>query len=101
MSIACLGLSFKPNIDDLRESPALSIAQKIGSMDFGSIFLVEPNIERIPNGFDSNKTELISLERAIKSADIVVLLVDHNSFKTMDLSLLSGKKVIDTRGIWL
>ena len=100
LSIACLGLAFKPDIDDLRESPALSIAQKIGSISFSSIFLVEPNIDRIPSGFNSDNTELIGLERAIKSADIIVLLVDHTSFKSMDLSLLSGKQVIDTRGIW-
>ena len=100
LSIACLGLAFKPDIDDLRESPALSIARKIGSIGFSSIFLVEPNIDRIPSGFDSDNIELIGLERAIKSADIIVLLVDHASFKSMDLSLLSGKQVIDTRGIW-
>jgi len=100
LSISCLGLAFKPDIDDLRESPALSIARKIGSIGFGSIFLVEPNIDRIPSGFDSDNIELIGLERAIKSADIIVLLVDHASFKSMDLSLLSGKQVIDTRGIW-
>jgi UDP-N-acetyl-D-mannosaminuronic acid dehydrogenase len=100
LSIACLGLAFKPDIDDLRESPALSIAQKIESISFSSIFLVEPNIDRIPNGFNSENIQLISLEKAIKSADIVVLLVDHASFKSMDLSLLSGKQVIDTRGIW-
>ena len=100
LSIACLGLAFKPDIDDLRESPALSIAQKIGSISFSSIFLVEPNIDHIPNSFDSDNTELIGLERAVKSADIIVLLVDHASFKSMDLSLLSGKQVIDTRGIW-
>jgi len=100
LSISCLGLAFKPDIDDLRESPALSIARKIGSIGFGSIFLVEPNIDRIPSGFDSDNIELIDLERAIKSADIIVLLVDHASFKSMDLSLLSGKQVIDTRGIW-
>jgi len=100
LSIACLGLAFKPDIDDLRESPALSIARKIGAIGFSSIFLVEPNIDRIPSGFDSDNIELIDLERAIKSADIIVLLVDHASFKSMDLSLLSGKQVIDTRGIW-
>jgi UDP-N-acetyl-D-mannosaminuronic acid dehydrogenase len=100
LSIACLGLAFKPDIDDLRESPALSIAQKIGSIGFSSIFLVEPNIDRMPSGFDSDNIELIGLEKAIKSADIIVLLVDHVSFKSMDLSLLSGKQVIDTRGIW-
>ncbi len=100
LSIACLGLAFKPDIDDLRESPALSIAQKIGSIGFSSIFLVEPNIDRIPSSFDSDNIELIGLEKAIKSSDIVILLVDHASFKSMDLSLLSGKQVIDTRGIW-
>ena len=100
LSISCLGLAFKPDIDDLRESPALSIARKIGAIGFSSIFLVEPNINRIPSGFDSDNIELIGLEKAIKSADIIVLLVDHASFKSMDLSLLSGKQVIDTRGIW-
>lgn len=100
LSVACLGLAFKPDIDDLRESPALSIAKKIGSIGFSSIFLVEPNINLMPSGFDSDNTELIGLEKAIKSADIVVLLVDHSSFKSMDLSLLSGKQLIDTRGIW-
>ena len=100
LSIACLGLAFKPDIDDLRESPALSIAQKIGSISFSSILLVEPNIDRIPSGFDSDNIEITGLEGAIKRADIIVLLVDHASFKSMDLSLLSGKQVIDTRGIW-
>jgi len=100
LSIACLGLAFKPDIDDLRESPALSIAQKIGSIDFSSIFLVEPNITIMPSCFDSENIELVGLERAINDADIIVLLVDHTSFKSLDLSLLSGKQVIDTRGIW-
>ena len=100
LSIACLGLAFKPDIDDLRESPALSIARKIGSISFSSILLVEPNIDRIPSGFDSDNIEITGLEGAIKRADIIVLLVDHASFKSMDLSLLSGKQVIDTRGIW-
>ena len=98
--IACMGLAFKPDIDDLRESPALCIARKIRSISFSSIFLVEPNINRIPSGFDSDNIELVGLESAIKSADIIILLVDHTSFKSMDLSLLSGKQVIDTRGIW-
>ena len=57
-------------------------------------------MHHIPNGFDSENIELVTLERAIKNADIIVLLVDHTSFKSMDLSLLCEKQVIDTRGIW-
>ena len=99
--ITCLGLAFKPDIDDLRESPALNIAQQVSLMGFSKVSLVEPNITKIPEGFNDNgTTELVAMDEAIKAADIVVLLVDHAQFKSMNLSLLSGKQVIDTRGIW-
>ncbi|MFL2818429.1 MAG: UDP-N-acetyl-D-mannosamine dehydrogenase [Candidatus Puniceispirillales bacterium] len=100
LSIACLGLTFKADIDDLRESPALSIALQIEKIGFKSIFLVEPNIGKIPDGFHRDDIELVDQETAVKNADIIVLLVDHAPFKYMDLSLLSGKQMIDTRGIW-
>jgi len=99
LSIACLGLTFKANIDDLRESPALNVAKKISLMSFNEVILVEPNINQAPKGFEFG-TKITLIEDALKVADIVVLLVDHDQFKTIDLNLLSGKKVIDTRGIW-
>ena len=98
--IACLGLAFKPDIDDLRESPALAIAQQVGLMGFGAQYLVEPNITKLPDGFDRQKAQLVNLEVALAEADVVLLLVDHAPFKDMDLGLLSGKQVVDTRGIW-
>ncbi len=100
LSIACLGLAFKPDIDDLRESPALEIAQKINLMGFRKQYLIEPNINNIPKGFTSGKVELVDLTSALSNSDLVVLLVDHTLFKTMDLGLLSNKQVIDTRGIF-
>ena len=101
ISITCLGLSFKPNIDDLRQSPALEIAKKISLMSFKKLYLVEPNIFIMPNCFEhDNDIELVNLEFAVNSSDIVVLLVDHNEFNQIDLNLLSDKYVIDTRGIW-
>ena len=101
ISITCLGLSFKPNIDDLRQSPALEIAKKISLMSFKKLYLVEPNIFIMPNCFEhDNDIELVNLEFAVNSSDIVVLLVDHNEFNQIDLSLISDKYVIDTRGIW-
>ena len=100
LSIACLGLAFKPDIDDLRESPALEISQKISLMGFYRQYLVEPNINELPLGFRSQNCKLVDLETALISTDIIVLLVDHMPFKTIDFDMLLNKQVIDTKGIW-
>lgn len=100
IKIACFGLAFKPNIDDLRESPALNIAMLLSSMKFNEVILVEPNISQLPKVFDGTRTKLSSVDKSLKIADIVVLLVDHKEFFDIDSSLLSGKQVVDTRGIW-
>ena len=100
LTVACLGLVFKPDIDDLRESPALDIAQQVGLMGFGKLMVVEPNIGELPAGFDAAAVDLVELDTALAQADVVVLLVDHAPFKAMDLGLLSGKQVVDTRGTW-
>jgi hypothetical protein len=101
LSIASLGLSFKPDIDDLRESPALEIAKQVSDMGFKKQYIVEPNIKDLPDEFNSQFTKLVELERALISSDILLLLVDHLTFKEINLSLLSGKQVIDTRGTWV
>ena len=98
LSIASLGLSFKPDIDDLRESPALEIAKQVSEMGFKKQYIVEPNIKDLPDEFNSQFTELVELEKALVSSDILLLLVDHLPFKEINLSFLSGKQVIDTRG---
>ena len=98
--IACLGLAFKPDIDDLRESPALRIAQDIGLMGFRKQYLVEPNIKEVPTGFDQSQASLVSFEQAVEDADILVLLVDHAQFKAVESEAMEGKRVVDTRGIW-
>lgn len=98
ISLACLGLSFKADIDDLRESPAYSIVQKVDQMGFEKLNVVEPNINKLP--MDLENCNLLDLNNAINSSDIVLLLVDHSEFKNIDLSILSGKHIIDTRGIW-
>ena len=100
ITIACLGLTFKPDIDDLRESPALDISHRIELMGFKKLLVVEPNIKDLPDGFSSDKTELLGLHEALECCDLVVLLVDHSSFKNIDSKLLNNKQVVDTRGIW-
>jgi UDP-N-acetyl-D-mannosaminuronic acid dehydrogenase len=100
--IAALGLAFKPDIDDLRESPALEITQHLAQRHpDATILAIEPNIRALPAGlaaFDNVRLE--ATVAGIAAADIVVLLVDHKEFKRIDRTLLDEKSVIDTRGIW-
>lgn len=97
--IACLGLAFKADIDDLRESPALDIAQQLAKQAVGEIIAVEPNISALPEGLASLHITHMSLEDAMNKANIVVVLVDHSEFKSLSLEIIKNKIVIDTRGL--
>ena len=99
--IAVLGLAFKADIDDLRESPAVEIAQKVAlNNPDRSIKIVEPFVEELPESFAAlQNVELSSLESAIQESEIVVLLVDHTAFKKLANDILGGKVIVDTRGI--
>ncbi|HCA5037200.1 UDP-N-acetyl-D-mannosamine dehydrogenase [Acinetobacter baumannii] len=83
VTIACYGLAFKPDIDDLRESPALEITKKLAEQDL-NILAIEPNIEEFPLE-DYGNIQLKSIEEGLK-ADIAVLLVAHKEFKTLNIS---------------
>lgn len=99
--IACLGLAFKPDIDDLRESPSLEITKTLAEKKIGTIYAVEPNVSEIPTALkDLPNVIFADYQRAIKEADIVLLLVDHKEFKELKREALADKIVIDTRGIW-
>lgn len=97
-----MGLAFKPDIDDLRESPALEIAKRIAAQfEDTQVDVVEPNIEKLPGSLSEfDNVELKPLEKAVKSADVVLLLVDHKQFKEFDAENLNNKIVIDTKGLW-
>ncbi|MFE1083466.1 UDP-N-acetyl-D-mannosamine dehydrogenase [Brevibacterium sediminis] len=102
VKVATLGLAFKPNIDDLRESPARQIVNRLADeLPEATILAVEPNIEELPAELESRENvTLTETETAIEQADIVLLLVDHNEFINLDSSLLTQKIVHDTRGVW-
>ena len=92
VTVACFGLAFKPDIDDLRESPALQITRELINTIGTNIIAVEPNVECIREDF-----ELVNLDAAFCNADIYVLLVDHYQFKKFKPAT---KYVVDTKGIW-
>ena len=97
--IACLGLAFKADIDDLRESPALEIVKVLAANKVGEIIAVEPNIKQLPESLSTSGIVLTSLDVALEKANVIVVLVDHKQFKTADRTQFSSKVVIDTRGI--
>ncbi|PHV33376.1 UDP-N-acetyl-D-mannosamine dehydrogenase [Janthinobacterium rivuli] len=99
VTIACLGLAFKPDIDDLRESPALSITRSIAASHPGTVLAVEPNITALPAKL-ADTLQLTDVNDALLRAQIVILLVDHKTFKAIPASRLSEHLVVDTRGIW-
>ena len=100
--IAALGIAFKANIDDLRQSPSRSIVGNLAaSLSEGSVLVVEPNIDELPPELAGrSNVELAELDDALDQADIVLLLVDHAPFKTVDPESLRSKIVLDTKGIW-
>ncbi|PPB99753.1 UDP-N-acetyl-D-mannosamine dehydrogenase [Acinetobacter pittii] len=93
VTIACYGLAFKPDIDDLRESPALEITKKLAEQGL-NILAIEPNIEKLPQTMPDN-VQLTDIEAGLE-ADIHVVLVKHKEFKSLHLNT---EKVINTCGL--
>lgn len=97
--IACLGLAFKPDIDDLRESPALHITHDLAEEFPGQVVTVEPNIHELPGSL-KGIVALVTLEEALQ-ADVVVQLVAHKEFRSAKPDPRSSTRVlVDTTGIW-
>ena len=103
LTIAALGIAFKPDVDDLRESPARKVVGDLADeFPEATILVVEPHVRELPKELANRRNvELVPLSAAAK-ADIVVLLVDHSAFKSADRVALglADKVVIDTRGVW-
>jgi len=99
ITIACFGLAFKPNIDDLRESPAVGVAQNIAEWHSGTTWVVEPHIEQLADAL-ADRAELVSCEQALAQADILVMLVDHRGFRAIDAANVQQNWIVDTKGVW-
>ena len=101
-TIAALGIAFKNDIDDLRESPSLDIVKRLAEESPDTqIRVVEPNVSELPESLSKyENVNLEDLHSAIQSSDLILLLVNHKQFIELDTTTLDGKKVIDTKGIW-
>ncbi|MGJ3649391.1 UDP-N-acetyl-D-mannosamine dehydrogenase [Sphingomonas sp. GlSt437] len=100
LPVACLGLAFKANIDDFRESPALKVAAELAHRFGDRISIVEPYARALPGEFDGTGARLIDLDDAIETSGMLIVLVDHELFKSVPFDERARKIVYDTRGIW-
>ncbi|MGP5605940.1 UDP-N-acetyl-D-mannosamine dehydrogenase [Corynebacterium casei] len=100
--IAVLGLAFKANIDDLRQSPALNIAVDLAEeLPNAAILTVEPNITELPKRLkDFDNVQLSDYQTAIHEAEVLVLLVDHKEFRELPAAAIKDKTIVDTKGLW-
>lgn len=98
LTVACLGVAFKPDIDDLRESPALGITQQVAELGC-RLQVVEPNIEALPAELNGANVELATLDEALAQADVVCVLVKHKAFIQQTVALAAKSTVIDAVGL--
>jgi UDP-N-acetyl-D-mannosaminuronic acid dehydrogenase len=95
--LICLGIAFKADVDDLRESPALAITGELAARFPGQVVAVEPHLDAAPPGLGA---PLLDLEQAFAEPGAVLLLTDHSAFARIPRAWLAGRTVIDTRGLF-
>lgn len=97
--VAFLGLSYKANIDDVRSSPALTIVNSVAAKYPGVVLAVEPHLAAAPAELHPN-AQFVALQDALQRADILVLLVAHKDFQSVQLGNNANQAVLDTCGVW-
>lgn len=99
--VACLGLTYKADAADLRESPAIEVVKELNRRVNGRILVVDPYVSQLPSEISvCGNIELVGLEDGLPAADVVVLLTDHSMFAEIDQEALASKSVVDSRGLW-
>jgi len=95
-TIGCLGLTYKADVDDLRESPSMEIVRQLRSQKIGEVLAYDPYVDKTR----FCEFPLTDLDVLLRRSDILVLLTDHRHFHEIPTNVLQQKLILDTRGIW-
>jgi UDP-N-acetyl-D-mannosaminuronic acid dehydrogenase len=99
-TIACLGLSYKANVEDMRESAAVKVVEGVAKRGIGHLLAVEPHVSELPPALSGLDVRLVELEEALERADVVALLVEHSVFRAVNRDLLENTEIVDVLGLW-
>lgn len=97
-TIACMGLAYKPDVDDLRESPSVEVTLLLANSGVGRVIACEPYVDAVPSELQRAGVELVSVDEAL-TADVIVFLTPHSQFQAIPAQSLAGKQVLDPCGI--
>lgn len=98
--IACLGVTFKANVDDTRESPALAVVTRIAEEYPNHVWVVEPNLAELPDTLSGTKIRITTFDHACQEADLLAVLVDHVEFKNRIAKHKANQVALDFKGLW-
>lgn len=100
-TVACYGITYKPDVDDVRESPAMEIVEEVAKVEGAQVLVVEPNLSELPKALAGlPNVKLVTSDEAREQADIVTFLVGHRQFKRLDADSFLSKAVVDTTGMF-
>ncbi len=98
-TVACMGLAYKPDVDDLRESPSIEVVKALHDKNIGQVIICEPFVTDLPESLNKRGLKNHDAQTAVANADIIVFLTAHDQFRKISPDAYAGKQLFDACGL--